>query len=39
MRKRFAYQRHASSAVAIVLTTYSGSCYPLAHPHRTMMGP
>jgi hypothetical protein len=39
MRKRFSYKRQASSAVAILLTKYSGSCYPLAQQHRSMMGP
>jgi hypothetical protein len=39
MRKRFPYKRQASSAVALLLTKYSGSCYPLAQQHSTMMGP
>jgi hypothetical protein len=39
MRQRVSYQRQASSAVARGLTTYRGSCYPLAPQHRTLMGP
>ena len=39
MRKRFSYKRQAASAVAIFLTKYSGSCYPLAQHHSTIMGP
>ena len=39
MRKRFSYKRQAASAGALLLTTSSGSCYPLAHQPSSRMGP